>query len=352
MYTLLLLALGCAQDNEFYSVPDSEGAGANTITGRVCDPDLLTWKEGAIVYTHLSDETGFIYDTRTTESDAEGYWTLSELPGDKDYEIWVQVENTIVDSFLVYLADGTDEVLPEPSCFEDLDLDVAVVSGDYDDFGGLLERIGIVSYDLVNGQTGEEILQFLQNAQSLKTYDVIFFNGGHLEEDIFYDTDGSDVDGVVPEIRTNLETFVSSGGLLYASDWSYDVIESIWPDKIDFLGDDSVPDDAQRGEVGAVRAAVGDAGMAEALGSDRVEVLYDLAVWPPVEGAAQGVTTYMTGTATWREGDTLNELPDSPLLLGFTVGQGEVIYSTYRNESNADTEVFDAMRYLLDRFQP
>lgn len=351
MLALLALTLGCTSDNSFHSVPDAEAPGGNTITGRVCDPELLTWKEGAIVYTHLSDETGFIYDTRTTESNEDGYWTLEELPGDRDYEIWVQVDNAIVDSFLVHLDEGDDLLLDEPNCFQDLELDVAVVSGDYDDFGALLEQIGIVDYDLVNGQTGEEILQFLQNAQTLSTYDVIFFNGGHLEEDVFYDIDGTDVDGVVPEVRANLEAFAQAGGMLYASDWSYDVIESIWPDKIDFLGDDAVPDDAQRGEVGTIKATVADDGMKGVLGADKVDVLYDLAVWPPVESTGQGVTTYMTGKATWRDGDDLSELSGSPLLMSFKVGQGLVVYSTYRNESNSDTEVFDALRYLLDKFQ-
>jgi hypothetical protein len=252
---LLPLVIGCTSDNSFHSVPDAAGSGDGSITGRVCDPELRTWLEGAIVYTHLADTSGFIYDTRVTTSDGEGRWTLEDLGGPVDYEVYVVVDNLVVDSFLVHLEEGADVVMDDPSCFEDLDLDVAVVSGDYDDFEGLLERIGVFEYDAVNGQTGEELIQFLASAENLSTYDVIFFNGGHLEEDVFYDVDGSDTEGTVQAVADSLTAYVKSGGMLYASDWSYDVVEGIWPDKIDFLGDDEVPDAAQKGETGTVTPA-------------------------------------------------------------------------------------------------
>jgi len=351
---LSLLSLGCQSDSGFHKVEEAAGPGENQITGRVCDPELLTWKEGAQIYTHLADATGFIYDTRVTTSDIDGYWTLSEMPGDVDYEIYVVVDNIIVDSFLVHLAEGQHAVLDEPNCFQDLDLDVAVISGDYDDFGALLSQIGVIEYDIIDGQTGEELEQFLLNPDTLLLYDVVFFNGGHLEEDIFYDSDDSLEAGpgnTVTQIQSNLIAYAESGGMIYSSDWSYDVIESVWPDKIDFLGDDLVPDDAQRGDIGSVRATVADMPLKNALGTETLDVVYDLAVWPPVESVGLGVTTYLSGKATWRDGDEVYEVVGSPLLMSFEAGDGLVVYSTYRNESNTDTQVFDILRYLLDKVQ-
>jgi len=70
---------------------------------------------------------------------------------------------------------------------------------------------------IVNGQYGDELLQFL-TSPTLSAFDVIFFAGGHLEEDLFYDTDGSDVDGNVDTVKDNLKAYVKAGGIIYASD--------------------------------------------------------------------------------------------------------------------------------------
>ena len=239
--------------------------------------------------------------------------------------------------------------LPRANCYEDLDVTVAVVTGDYDDFGDLLSRLGVTGYEPVNGQTGEELIQFLTGNDELELYDAIFFNGGHLEEDIIYDTDGTDVDGIVDEVRRSLTRYVEGGGLIYSSDWAYDVIESVWPDKIDFLGDDEVPDAAQKGETGEVEATIAHEGMSTSLGESRLTINYDMAVWPPIEGVGQGVTTYMTGDVIYREGEDASTLRDSPLLVSFDSGDGAVIFSTYRNLPNADSKAFDALRFLLDR---
>jgi hypothetical protein len=44
----------------------------------------------------------------------------------------------------------------------------------------------------------------------------------------------------------------------YASDWAYDVVEQIWPEAINFVGADEIPDSAQMGEYGMVTATVAD----------------------------------------------------------------------------------------------
>jgi hypothetical protein len=41
---------------------------------------------------------------------------------------------------------------------------------------------------------------------------------------------------------------VNNGGSVYASDWAYDVVEIGWPDRVDFVGADEIPNDAQLGE--------------------------------------------------------------------------------------------------------
>ena len=110
----------------------------------------------------------------------------------------------------------------------------------------LLPRFGIGDFEIINGQTGADLLQFLGSAENMSVYDMVFFDGGHLEEDVIYDTDGSDSAGNVAQVHAALESYVSQGGTLYVTDWSYDVVERIWPDYIDFL---TIPPQMMRSEV-------------------------------------------------------------------------------------------------------
>ena len=87
--------------------------------------------------------------------------------------------------------DGDDVAIEEPDCFDPLSLDVAVIAGDYDDFQMVLSNMGFGNYYLVDGLLASDIQDFLLDPESMSAYDIIFFNGGHIEEDVIYDLDGS-----------------------------------------------------------------------------------------------------------------------------------------------------------------
>ncbi len=342
MIALLLLA---CNDQSLHQVPDVQPGDLGSIAGRVCDPATSTWLEGALVYTNLFDENGAVYATAADRTDAEGRWQLTDLRAGS-YDITVQAGNAILELFTVELEEGEDLVLPDPPCFEETEAAVAVVTGDYDDFAGVAGALGLPSYVEVDGQDAGEIVDFLTNPDELAAFDVVFFDGGHLEDGVIYSTQGADptVDAVI----ANLQDYVAQGGIVVASDWSYDVVERAWPDAVDFLGDDTVPDDAQRGEPGPVQAEVVDSGLAAQLGISTVDLLYDLSVWPVIESVGAGTNVHLRADATWREGFDLYTTPDSPMLVSFGSGKGTVILSTYRNAANADTDAIDMLRALLD----
>lgn len=323
---LLLPALGCTeQEFNFENIPPP--AGDLTISGRVCNPATNTWLEGALVYTNLYDDNDIVYDSRTDTTDEGGHYTLTDLVEEHDYQIYVQVGHDILDSYIVHLGAESGTV-PEPECAGTPSLDIAVISGAYDELEPLLAAAGMTGVRVIDGQAGGEIVDFLTDPAAMAEYDVIFFDGGHQEDGVVY---GS---GPVGEVRQNVEAYVEAGGVVFASDWAYDVIEQVWPAELEFWGDDTVPDDAQVGDVGVVDATVVDEDLALTLGAGSVDVTYDLPVWPILESVKGDVTVYFEGDAPWRRGLEAGVVRDAPLLVGFDDGDGRVLFTTYRNAAN------------------
>lgn len=344
---LLSLAAGCTPDNTFTKVEDFGGVYESSIAGRACDYTRNVWLEGATVYTHIITEDGDLVGTAEDVTDAEGLWRLENLRNDTTYTVYVQYGSEVLDMFDV-VVEGTQEVqLPEPDCSAGTG-SVAVISGDYDSLSEVLAAYGVAGAFEVNGTTGEELVQFLQSADNLAEYDAVLFAGGHIEEDVFYDTDGTDTEGRVPRVLDAVRSYVESGGRVFATDWSYDVVEQIWPDQVDWVGDDNSPNVAQLGEPGAVRASIRDDGMQEAVGANELQVQFALDTWPIAESAADGVTVYQKGDAPWRFGMEEGITSAAPLALSFTAGKGAVVYTSWTLDANAQgTDGENATRYLL-----
>lgn len=350
MITLLFALTACESDFAVVRTDDAQPPAetSGTIVGRVCDPSAFIWLEGATVYSNLADENGQFIDMLLTTTDADGYWTLEEVPVDTELTIYVQHGNTLIDEHHLTLLPGELLRLDEPECFDPTTLDIAVVTGDFDDFHEVLEGIGALDYTLIDGSHRGQLESFLLDLGAMEEYDLIFFNGGCIEEGVFYDT--VDGDNPVPDsVLANLRSYVEAGGRVYASDWAYDVVEQSWPDKIDFLGVDHVPDSAQLGNAQLVSASIAN----EVLGlflednDGQIDVLYDLPVWPPIERVGNTVSTHLLGTVTYREAGVDIPVTSSPLIVSFNGGGGKVVYSTFRLASNMDPEMLQLWKYAM-----
>ena len=322
--------------------PDSDAPGE--IRGRVCSADGRSWLADASVYTNVVDSDGTLVDTVIAYTDLDGRFVLEDLPGDADYTVYVSYGDDAFDPTDVYLPSGEVVELPEPGCFDPLEVDVAVITGDYDDFQLVLSNMGFANYTLVDGLDQDDITSFLTDAEEMSHYDIIFINGGALEEGVLTSSTDS---ALSEQIRSNLASYVSAGGQVYASDWAYDFVETVWPDPIDFMGEDDILDDAQVGEYGLVSAAVADAPMAEWLGSDYVQIEYDLPVWPPIQSVEPAVSVHLSGTIEYRDGTHTYSLSGVPLLVSFTSGEGRVVFSTFRVAPNASTDMMLVLQYMI-----
>jgi hypothetical protein len=356
---LIACGLSACSEQTFFIGPDKAPKPPDpaSILGRVCDPLESNWLADALVYTHSFDDNDKLIETHYAYTDPDGYWSMEGLPAETDYTFYVQNGDETLEEIVVWLEEGQHKELEEPDCFDPLQLDVAVITGDYDDFEDVLANMGFANYQLINGLDENELVTFLSNGTELEKYDIIFFNGGHVEEDVIYDSDGSivplqdekgnDLPTVPETIIANLQAYVSGGGTAYASDWAYDVVETAWPAALDFVGDDTVPDAAQLGEYDFVNAAVSDAALADWLGTNYVDVEYDLPVWPPIESAEGYVSVHLSGNVQYRQGQDVYNLAAVPMLASFSSGDGKVAYSTFRVARNASQDIMLVLQYMM-----
>ena len=416
LYLLLALAslAGCSENSVKSLEPAAEeGQPPGSILGRVCDPSGRHWLPDAMAYANLIDTNGKLYDTRKSYTDRDGYFLLDDMPSGTVYTVYIQYGDEILQTHEVNVENGDEMVLEEPDCFDPLELDVAVISGDYDDFQTVLSHMGFANYEVIDGLIGAEMAGFLTDLDKMLQYDIIVFNGGHVEEGLIYpapveeeddadadggpvfdmdedadadadaddtgdpapeetgdpepdgedtgdaDADDGDSDGGAPSepldvhetIIENLRNYVAAGGAVYASDWAYDVVEQAWPEAIDFVGADAIPNSAQKGEYGEVDAIISDEYLALWLEApeDRIAIEYDLPVWPPIVGPEEGSTinVHLRGSIDYRGGIHVYNMANSPLLVSFASGEGKVAYSTFRIAKNADRYVVLTLQYMM-----
>ncbi|MCP4810146.1 MAG: carboxypeptidase regulatory-like domain-containing protein [Proteobacteria bacterium] len=345
----LLFALACAPESTLHRTNDVEPVieGVGDVSGRVCDPTGYTWLKGATVYANLYDADGWLIDVKTTTTDESGYWALRELPTGSVHDIRIQKGTSVVEEHQVEVRSGKVVKLDEPACLDPSTLDIAVVSGNYDDFDRVLDHMGVTTYDIIDGLDEGVLSSFLLNPEEMAEYDLIFFNGGILEADVIYTAESDGVD--VAQVHTNIREFVENGGHVYASDWSYDVVTQVWPDRIDFLGADTKPDAAQLGATQQVNAAISNYALAQFMEDEDqyVPITYDLPVWPPIVAVGGTTSVHLTADVEYREAGVVNYQAGSPLLVSFNGGGGRVVFSSFRLVANDNEDVIKVMKYVM-----
>lgn len=244
---------------------------------------------------------------------------------------------------------------------------IAVTTGDFDEVEASLTRMDIAHTDyegFINRAVYDpevnpdgyalksEQLFAAVNAgvPEIDTYDAVFVNSGTrgLGAYVYNGTEADDSLVTDAASLENIKNYVENGGTLVVSDWAYDLIETLWPDQVDFARDDLTLDDAQCGTSDSVVADVVDDSLVEALGGNQtLEVSYDYSYWTVIDAMAADVTVHLKGDITYHvsgaEGDAAME--DAPLLISFSAGGGQVLFSTFHWRTQRD-DVADAI--LLD----
>jgi hypothetical protein len=163
----------------------------------------------------------------------------------------------------------------------------------------------------------------LSNPAVTDLYDAIFINCA------WYSS--TDVDNA----ESNLETFVSNGGAIYASDWANDFIDAAFPGYVTF-GDGWT--DAQYAD-----AKILDGGLIDYIeGNETLTFHYDLGGWIQIESVSSDVT--ILAEANVQYGGSSH--PHMPAVVSFSRGKGSVVYTTF-HEAVQGGLVKKMMQYLM-----
>lgn len=295
--------------------PD-EPLGDSGLMGRVCDPAGADWVVGARVYIDLdpSNPGTLIVETVT---DADGWFTFEGLPAGS-YTVYIE-KGSFSHSFEVELFEGERLELEEAECLDPDSIDIAVVTGEYDDIGHILNGLG-VTYDTYEGTTSTDYYRLLRDPALLAQYDIVFINCGVNFDWLTHHS----------EIGQNLATYVQSGGSLYASDWAYYFVEASFGNAVDFYGDDAAVGPALVGDFGYINASVDDPVMQTVLGQTEAELYFDFNNWAIPEYAGANSTVLLTADAPLYESNTT--VAGAPMAIRHEAGDGQVLFTSFHNE--------------------
>ena len=260
--------------------------------------------------------------------------------------------------------------------------ELALVSGDFDNMGESLYRMGInytefegfISQAVYNTEIDPDAnvltVEYLLAGQDdsgrpiMNQYDAVFLNSGTRGlGDVTYNSVEED-NGLVSDqmVIDNILTYTSGGRSLVVSDWSGDLIEAVWPDKIQFVNEttcDAPPcwDSAQMESSTSVIANVVDEDLQIQLASDSVTLGFDFSYWTVMESVSEDVDVYLRGDVEYRlsASEGYGTLEDVPLLVGFDAGGGRVIFSSFhwiaQNSAVTDTILLHVASGLSPKIQ-
>lgn len=246
---------------------------------------------------------------------------------------------------------------------------VGVVAGDFDEMAEPLLRMD-VAHDVYEGiisvatydtewdyeNVALKVEGLLRNRNEMGRYDGVFVASGTrglgAREYNGLDADNHLVSdpAVLEEVRAYVE---ERNGTLFVSDWSYDLVEAIWPSAIDFLGDDPIIDDAQRGQIGFVQASVEQEALAEVLGTETLPLEFNYSNWAPIESVGEGTVVWARGDVEYQldDGAGFATLNDAPLLVSFNPeGGGHVVFASFHVNAQLDNTMDRLLNTVVGDF--
>lgn len=237
---------------------------------------------------------------------------------------------------------------------------IAVVTGAWDRLEKVLDKLGVEEKvffngrDLVGGSEGMQAL--LQNGALLAQHHILFINCGTRFEDLVTQPGPA---------RNVLREYVRSGGRLFVTDLSYDFVEQVFPEFIDFQagGDDewSLPEPHNDAEVGTagleLEAEVMDESLAQwlklpeieaLLPNDRLSIVGFSETWAMQRSVSPSAKVWVRGPVSGIgvSGETRPLTSSYPFVDDDGKGCGRVFFSSYH--THGDQEVLSPQERVLE----
>lgn len=363
--------IGCGGGNDPITPPSKTG----NLSGTVYAPNGTDPVSNALVY--VVDKSGTVTGPAPGENNLGydytnpmGVFSISEIPtGTQSLKIIKGAFTLEVD---VQVAEGENKLskaettLPSDNGGGGTVEKMAVVTGNYDAIENVLAKIGLgdvdetgslvlgtESFTIVDGNStlDDEVYpnfdEWISVATNYSDYRTIFLNCGNSYEDDVLDNTAT---------VSSLKKWVEEGGRLYATDWSYDIVEGLWPDMIDFFGMDeglsTTPEtrnEAQAGDVfDSTNATVFNVDMQNWLTgisatSEDGTVLIEgwLPAWAAIDAASESATVHVEAPVMVDGEETTR-----PVTITFDYMAGKVFYSSYHTESFLSTGLTPQDRIL------
>lgn len=258
---------------------------------------------------------------------------------------------------------------------------IAVVTGEYDQIETLLAKLGFAQlemdnatlvdgsarFDLYSGRfsnftdTPQMSQLFLDpdfdGKAEIFNYDIVFINcGTYTYEQTILSS---------PESIAVIRTYVAQGGKLYVTDQSYNFVEQVFPEKIQFFADSaSTPLEPGilgaadvGGEMDMTRATLHDPQLLAWLkevtcfenaacvnSDDTVDIYHFLPAWAVIDAVSdpQAVKMWVDGTVDFFGSVGVVK----PLTVSFSYGKGKVLYTSYHTSEEPHSGVEPQERIL------
>jgi hypothetical protein len=349
------------------------GGGTGTVSGTVFAPNGTDPVANALVF--VEDKSGSAVGDPPTEpylkfaySNASGVFNLTEVPTGLQSLKFVKGAFSKVIS--IDVQEG-DNVLSAAQTTLPTDAaggagDMLVVTGSYDVIENVLAKLGLGDVD-VAGQLilGTETFKLVDGDSSLDdgtypNFDPFFLDGSNYEDyrTIFLNCgiDGESAFLDNANAVADLKAWVENGGRLYCTDWSYNFVEQLWPERIDFdaaIGDGdgltATPEERDFAKTGpsieTLNCQIEDAGLAAwmsgigaALAGDTFETVDWLPAWVRMDAIG-------TGVKLWADGTPPSDV-ERPMAVTFAAEDGTVLFSSFHTEETPSTDIKPQERVL------
>ncbi len=396
---LILINYGCSKDD------NKDALDGDLIGGIILAPDGSTPIAGATVYvpesiTSSTKRSSDLNAVDCSEPD-EAYIVYTCTNYDGSFEL--NISQVSEPSFTLRISKGsfkkdyiidlntTDNNLGNltlPSDPAEGAGNFALVTGNYDRMQDILAKLGMGEinsfyelelgtemFDLYNGDNslGSEYPEFpeifgtdlLTGNPKINNYDIVFINcGNNYEYEILGDADKKSI----------LRQYVNNGGKLYITDLSYDFVEQVFPEYVDFYGSDEVsepePEEMDMAEIGdygiTSNATINDNQLVSWLNTvscqggsclnsnNTAHIAGFLPGWALINGAHPAKTSdvkiWITGPVSWYDWSIGEGSGSKPLTISFNFGLGKVLYTSYHTEEENPSSGFWPQERILQYF--
>ncbi|MCX7958657.1 MAG: hypothetical protein N3B13_06385, partial [Deltaproteobacteria bacterium] len=175
----------------------------------------------------------------------------------------------------------------------------------------------------------------VSNASELNKYDILIINCGAIEN-----LDSTAIN--------NLRNWVSAGNSFMTSDYSYDYFEKVFPNAVDFYGDDNSSGAAQSG--GSARGMTGctaplpcnviDQNLVALLGINQVGIAS--VCWTTMDSAGSNTVIHI-------EGDVYNDKSMRPVIVSYkdSANSGKAVFASFHLKDQNAQNMEKIFFYLI-----